>query len=486
MSTELDPIDAADSLCSYFEEHSDVAYAEVGAISRRQGKVGLTADRTRRTDPIDTTGVWCRAYVDGSASYRFITTLDEEHMMDIADRVIRSARVLGQDRPSQYDPATLHRATHGGWGDGEPFDLDSAHDRLRDAQPRFDSVDHENARLTYQRTRLEHALLTTTGSTIHTTLDRGSVVVSATPTRGSRLQTHIGTTTGPGVLDRVESTVAGHVETLERLATLPTASEVPTGRQEVVLGPRAAGQLFHHLAHYFEMDTRYMGATSFDRGDRIAPEGVSIHDTVRPGSWAAIAYDMEGRPAHATTLLDDGIATEYLHSVETAIEEGTEPRGNVAAPVGFEHPPRIHARHLDVDPGSESGDELADGAAIVIDRLKHPKVKNEVTNAKRTAGMPASTLYALDVQQHTPDELDEDEQTLRFAVGEGYVLDGSDRSTVIVDGSVEIALDDLQTISGLSAGRETITGTCSKHRASIPYAVTAPAVRLTTTVDTRR
>ncbi|WP_231751478.1 hypothetical protein [Halogeometricum sp. CBA1124] len=36
----------------------------------------------------------------------------------------------------------------------------------------------------------------------------------------------------------------------------------------------------------------------------------------------------------------------------------------------------------------------------------------------------------------------------------------------------------LQTMSALSAARRTVTGVCEKHKSQLPFAVTAPAVRL--------
>ena len=484
MATERDPIDAADSLLAYFEEESDVAYAEVGAVRRRQGRATLATERTRAPEPIEVTSVWCRAFVGGAAGYRYTSVLDDDNLRDVADRVIRSAQVLAQDQPSKFDPATLHRAAHGGWNAGNrSFDVDGVLDRLRELSEPIEAVDHDRFRLSYNRDLLDLSLLTTTGSTVQTTLDRASVMTAISPTDGPQLSTHVGTTTGDEVLDRVPPAIDAQLESVTRFSEMEIATTAPSGRREVAFSPHATGQLVHHLSHYFEMDTIYSGAAPFERGERIAPEGISIHDTVQPGSWAAMAYDAEARPAHPVTLVNNGVVRSFLHNIETAIEEGVEPCGNVVFPTGFEHPPRIHARHLTVDPGTESNAELRDGAELWIDRLDRPVLKNEVTSAKRTTGTPPSTLYAHNARKHTPDKYDECEQRLRFGVEEGYLLDGERRAERLDGVSIEFDVRDLMSITGIGDARTSVTGICNKHRSTLPFAVTAPGIRLETTIN---
>lgn len=484
MDSERDPIDAADSMLAYLEGHADVAHAEVGAVSRRQQRARVdTGGRGGKAhDPIETSGVWCRAFVDGAAGYRFTSALDDGTLVDVADRVIRSARTLAQTEPPTYDEATLHRASHGGWGNDRSFDAERALDRLKRAAERARKCSPERVRLSYQRDRSDLSVLTSTGSAVRTTLDRGSVTVSITPTDGPRLRTHVGTTTGSGVLDRVGPAVASQIGTIGRLNSHRKTDRPPCGRLDVLLGPQAGAYLFHHLSHYAEWDTACSGASAFSPGDRIAPEGLAVHDTIRPGSWAAIAYDTEGRPTHPVTVIEDGVFVSYLHSVGTAVAEGDEPAGNVVAPIGFEHPPRIHARHLTVDPGPDSLDALRADAAVEIHRVGEGRVANEATRAKRSTGTAPSALYAHNVRHHTPDRYDETKQSIRFDVREGYLLDGGERVASIGGVTLEVDLMDLHSLWGIGQRTETATGVCSKHRSSLPFAVSAPAIGLSATV----
>ncbi|MFW5978462.1 MAG: metallopeptidase TldD-related protein, partial [Halohasta sp.] len=359
----------------------------------------------------------------------------------------------------------------------DPLDpLERAFEELSDR-----SIDSPSVR--HQRRALDISVLTTTGSAVRTVLDRGEVTASARTDSG-HLRTHVGTTDG-GVLDRADEVVAPLLGTLDRRARLPSEGP-PTGDHTVVLGPVAAGQIVHALSQYFEMDERYMGARPFEMGERIAPESLTIRDAVRPGSWAAMAYDAEGRSTQPVTLVDRGVVSSFLHDTTTALEEGTVPAGSTVFPMGFENPPRIAPRHLDVDPGSVGHEELLVGATIYVERLGPAFLGNEATRTKRRSWMPSSTLYGKNTQKHTPDRYDESTQSVRFRIADGYRLEDGERAAALSSGRLTVAPQDLDTIDGLGRRRETVTGTSSKHKSMLPFAVTAPTIRLTATVGASR
>jgi TldD protein len=180
------------------------------------------------------------------------------------------------------------------------------------------------------------------------------------------------------------------------------------------------------------------------------------------------------------TLVEDGVVRNRLHDTASAIAEEAFPAGNLVPSLGFDQPPRVHARHLDVAPGRATPEELRDGADLAVERVGSPRVVNEATRTKRTSAMPPSVLYARDIEEMTPSEFDDEagDQRLRFPVDEGYLLGDGDRVARIPDATVEIALSDFENLSALGATAETVTGTCTKHKSTLPYAVTAPGVRL--------
>jgi TldD protein len=98
--------------------------------------------------------------------------------------------------------------------------------------------------------------------------------------------------------------------------------------------------------------------------------------------------------------------------------------------------------------------------------------------------MPPSVQYAKDVAEGTPEAYADEAQNqrLEFPVQIGYNLSDGTRGDAVVDATLEVALDDLRQIDALGRRRETVTGTCVKHESRLPFAVTAPAVRLPATL----
>lgn len=491
MVDQLDPIVAADILLTRLEEDSDVAYAEVGAVETERREAECGTQREHESDLVETAGVWCRVFADGSAGYDYTSTLTEEGLIKAAGRATRAGRFLAQNDPSRYDADAVHRDSHPGWGidrrrSDEKGVIEDPVRRLREVQEPLVGQNVDQLQLRYKRLRTDISVLTSTGSAIRTGLDRGSITISVMPTTGARIRSHVGTTTGSGVFEEIEPTIDSLADTIDRFAGLRKEGSESWDRVSVVLEPIAAGQLIHFLSQYFEMDARYSGACPFDRGERIAPTSLSIHDVIPPNSWAATAYDAEAHPTSPVTLVKDGIVRSFIHNTETAFEENGFRAGNFVFPLGFENPPRIHARHLDVEAGDEPIEALRNEATLSIRRFTKPQLLNEATRAKRRSWMPPSALYARNSREHTPDHYDETEQSIKLGIAEGYLLQRGEPSAVISQKAVKFSPEDLENIQALSVRRDTVTGTCSKHKSLLPFAVTTPAIRLPVAIVDRR
>lgn len=506
-------IDASEATLERLETDDDVAYATVGGVDRRVADAVVADGRVRSANDLRETGVWWRLFADGAADYRYVTTLDDDHVEEVLERSLRSARLLDQSTPASYDWGTVHRATHPGWadpggrgsaagteaGEGAGTDdgagADDGEDRAVTADARadrvraaladaFDGVELDRSRATLRDERVEALVSTTTGSAVRTTLDRRAVETTVVLAGGPTLHRHDGATTGGRFLDSLPDRFG---DLASRAREAAAADEVSVGasplsgggRADVVLGPLAAGELLHHLSHYLETDLAYFGSSPFGVGDRVGPEALSVADAVPPGSWAARAYDAEARPTQPVSLVDDGVVRSRLHDVSTAIEEEAHPAGHLLPALGFDGPPRIHARHLDVAAGGASEAALRADADLYVERLGTPRFGNEATRTKRASTMPPSPLYAKDIAESTPAEFadEADDQRLHLPVAEGYLLDGGDRAARVTGVDLTAAPADLRGAT-LGGTRRTLTGTCEKHKTRLPFAVTAPAVRL--------
>ncbi|WP_233274770.1 metallopeptidase TldD-related protein [Haladaptatus cibarius] len=508
-------IETAEWVLSRLDSEEDVAYAEVGCVGRETTDGSVTPEKIRSATDLSQVGVWWRLFAEGSADYRFTTAFEEDHLNNLIERSIRSATVLDQRLPASYDRGTIHQAVHPGWAVGGSLSDFDAEEKLERVKTAFsESVGElalDRATASYRDNRIHGVVLTTTDTTVRTTLERASVTVFFDPTDAPKHQRHFGSTAGASFLDslsgrfeefatdvrevvewgsRAENSDSGAADSMDDdSSTAADSIAIESAAEfgddtEIVFGPRASAELFHHLSHYLEIDCVYFGSSPFSVGDRIGPDNLTIEDAVCAGSWSGLAYDGEGRPTSPVTLVSDGIVRNQLHDMVSAIEEEATPAGSVVPSIGYERPPRIHSRHLDVAAGDASESSLLDGADLFVQSVEPPRIENEATRTKRASSMPPSVLYAKNIADATPQEFENEatDQRIAFPIRIGNAIADGEREGLKTDGTVVASLADVRSISDMGVERETVTGTCSKHRSMLPYAVTAPAIRFTACV----
>lgn len=468
---------AAETLLEILEDDEEVAYAEVGAVTADRTDVTVTHRGISNATPVSEAGVWCRAFADGGAEYRYTTELDEDSLEEHAEKVVRAASNLAQSQPASYDPASTVQATHPGWAGADSVTETSAEEAAeqlltaRDAA--LDDVDPERLRLGYRSHRFERDLLTTTGTTLHTVRDGDELELVLQLADAPKLRRHRGSTAGSEALSDAEELLSAAVTDASEHAA--AATEQPDARSATVaLAPRAAGRLVHHLSHYLETDTRYAGLSPLSPGDQVTSADLTVEDTVHAGSWAALAFDGEGRPTSPTTVVEDGVVSSCLHTTATAIDEGAFPAGNAVPSLDPEKPPRIHARHLDVEPGA--AEDVSEGADLVVERLGQPSYVDELEGRQRAGWAPASELYTKDLDEMTTDR--EKVGEVRVPVREGWLLEDGDRVASVEGIELALSLGSWESLSAIGRHRETVTGVCEKHKSALPWAVTTPGLRL--------
>jgi len=473
-------LDAMDWLLDRFED-DDVAYAEVGAIDQAKTDVVVTDDGPRDRVSFDERGVCFRVFVEGAADYRYTSSLDEESLTDAADRAVRAAEFLAQDDPARFDQYTTHRGVHGGWATGglDAVDLDAKVGTVEDALSAADDLDLDRRWVNYRDAHVEASLATTTGSTVRTTLDRASARLVLSLADGPTVDRHAGSTRGAAFLEELPGVVEDAAADARALSAADEARS-PAGEATVTLSPRAAGQLFQFLSRYLEADVGYMGLTPYGVGDEVGPPSLEIEDTIRAGSWAALGYDAELRPTTPVQLVEGGTVVRLLHNTASAAEAGTHPHGNAVPSLGFEQPPRIHARHLEVAPGAATRAELRAGADVLVERFDEPWLRDEFERVQRSGTMPASVLYSRTVDRKTEER--PDRGCAELPVAEGYRLSDGERDGRVTGVSLDFEPTTLHGVTAVGAARGTVTGVSEKHKSRLPYAVTAPGIRLEATL----
>ncbi len=477
-----DVLDAMDWLLDSLEANDAVSYAEVGGVYQEKTDAVVTGDGPRSATEFTETGVWLRVFANGAADYRYTNSIDEESLTDVADRAIRSGEVLAQDQPGRFDAYTTHRATHGGWSEEgiESVDVDEKVAAVEAGFAAAADLDLDRRWANYVDAHIEEAVGTTTGSVIQTTLDRARVEFSLTLADGAKVRRHAGSTEGAAFLEEIPDAIESAAADARTLADADPV-DVPSGETTVALSPQAAGQLFHFVSHYLEADADYMGMSPYEVGDRIGPETLSIEDTVHAGSFAARAYDAEVKPTAPTRLVSDGRVRRRLHNTTTAAEEDTYPSGNSVPSLGFTEPPRIHARHLDVDASDATAAELEADADVYVERFKKPWLRDEFERVQRAGVFPASALYAKDIDDMTEDR--PECGSAEFPIAEAYRLDDGERNGRVDGMFLEYTPDVLRSVSRIGDARGTVTGVCEKHKSQIPFAVTAPGLLLEAPIE---
>ncbi len=100
------------------------------------------------------------------------------------------------------------------------------------------------------------------------------------------------------------------------------AIAAPAGQMPVVLGSGWPAVLLHEaIGHGLEGDFNRKGSSAFSNkiGQRVAsPLCTIVDDGTIPGRRGSLSIDDEGTPTQATTLIENGILTGYMHDKKNA------------------------------------------------------------------------------------------------------------------------------------------------------------------------
>ncbi|MBO3738114.1 TldD/PmbA family protein [Actinoplanes flavus] len=154
------------------------------------------------------------------------------------------------------------------------------------------------------------------------------------------------------------------------------AAEVPSGPCTAVLSPAAAVDVVRSAGSLLRADNVLGDLRPLaDRiGRRIAGSAVSLIDDGRlPGGSRSRPFDDEGTPTGRTVLIEGGVLTGFLHTLETAHRLGLPANGK-AARTSTARLPRPMPSNLYCAAGTESEAELRErvGTGLWITKFARP------------------------------------------------------------------------------------------------------------------
>ena len=138
------------------------------------------------------------------------------------------------------------------------------------------------------------------------------------------------------------------------------------GPAQVVMGPHLAGILAHEaMGHPCEADLVLGGAVTGDLvGKRVASDLVTMVDFAHAYNGeetvVPVYCDDEGTPARDAVLIQDGVLTEFMSSLETAARLGLKPTGSARAYAPSDEP-LVRMRNTAILPGSSRLEDMIAG-----------------------------------------------------------------------------------------------------------------------------
>ena len=243
------------------------------------------------------------------------------------------------------------------------------------------------------------------------------------------------------------------IETAERALRQLDAKPVDGGAYTVVLDPRLTGVFIHEaFGHLSEGDNVYENERMREilvLGKQIAvPQLTVIDSALVPDLPGSFVYDDEGIKANKTTLIENGILTNRLHSRETASKMSEETTGNGRAlTTSFSPIPRMTNTYIDA--GKVNFNEMISD------------IKNGIYAIRMLGGQTNGELFT-------------------FASGEAFMIrDGKIAepvSDVTLSGNVFQTLKDIEAVGNDLTFTSGSCGKCGQN--GLPVGVGGPHIRI--------
>jgi TldD protein len=239
----------------------------------------------------------------------------------------------------------------------------------------------------------------------------------------------------------------------DRAIAMLAAQPAPSGPIPVVLRRGAGGVLFHEACgHGLEADLVDRDASVFRGrvGTRVAAPMVSlVDDGTYAREWGTYAIDDEGAPAARTTLIEDGVLTDYLWDGVRARKHERASSGNGRRET-YQHLPMVRMTNTYLLAGDDDPDDII---------------------ANTPFGLYCVALGGGQVDTATGDFV--------FGVTEAYLIEQGRitapvRAAQLIGNGPEV----LARIDAVGSDFDTWAGTCGKNGQGVPVSAGQPTLRV--------
>ena len=313
-------------------------------------------------------GAGIRAFIDGAWAFGQATDLTPKGMRETGESVARLAlatrsRVVRRfeiDGPSFQDKVKLKvkRPVQ-----DITFEEKIAFAKMIDDQARdFDDRVH-NTRTVYGDLWTELYIANSLGTSVHLENSLPRIISITTAKDGVNRQRGFKSMGTRGGFEGLETERPQHIgeESAKLAVDLLSSQAAKGGTYDVVMDPILNGVMVHEaFGHASEADNWPAHTTILEDkvGKRVGPEHLNLtDDPTLPGKRGSFEYDWEGTKTRKRTLVKDGILTELMHSLETAVLLDMDPNGSARAQ-SFMHPPLPRMSNTFMEPGDWDAEEL--------------------------------------------------------------------------------------------------------------------------------
>ena len=318
----------------------------------------------------DSSGVGVRVLVDGSEGSRvgfaWAGSLDPDVIVATVADARDNARFATPDPDVVFaEPDGVAAVDIDLWDDGvasTPMEKKVAlavelERATRAADPRVRQVSSAD----YADSRVEVALVSTTGISSSRRRTTAFLSVDAIAGEGADTQTGTGFSVGRGPGDLVADEAMD--DAVLRATRLLGAEKAPSARCTVVFDPRVASTLLAVVASALSGEAVVKGRSFFAGriGESVASAAVTlVDDPTDARAFGAASHDGEGLACRRNVLISDGILRMFVYDTVSARRAGARSTGS-AVRGGFAGTPGAGCRALVLEPGSHGHDEILAG-----------------------------------------------------------------------------------------------------------------------------
>ena len=325
--------------------------------------------RTKTVNAKVEKGCGVRAFIDGGWGFSVCNGFESEALKAIAESAVKLAKVSRDKAKVRFKvEAAPSVRTKDVYPCRVPPSSIAMEDKVKLVLDMDKAMGGHDSRIVSRNARYtdmegDRVVANSFGSLIRTRENWSHAACSAWAKEGVVLQRGYDLVGNVGGYELMQTEKAGRLgETAASQAIKLLDSEpVPAGKFTCILDNRMTGMLAHEaFGHACEADAILAGSSVLDgmHGEKVAHESVTlVDDATVQNTFGYFAYDWEGVRSEKHVLIDKGVLTGYLHSLETSSRMGIPPNGAARSEAYF-HPPVVRMSNTYIAPGTMKKDEL--------------------------------------------------------------------------------------------------------------------------------